>query len=338
MPISWRNSEIRFIARCRILLLLGATPVLAATTPLPPSIELRLPPKPPPPIDDSPRPVASDLEAQIALAREGISSGSIDGVRGAQTAAALRAFQEREGLPPTGELDEATRALLTLTSPALISATVTPEDLAALQPLSPTWLGKSEQTALNHETLLELIAERFHASPTLLQRLNPGVDWTTLSVGAVVTVPAVTSPVLSTKAAHLHIRLAERVLQVRGGDGQLLAHFPVSIARMAEKRPEGELHVTVVIADPNYTFDPEVFTESEEGRQLGRKLVLPPGPNNPVGVAWIGLDRPGYGIHGTPLPESVGRTESHGCFRLANWDARLLLSLVWTELPVLVDP
>jgi len=118
----------------------------------------------------------------------------------------------------------------------------------------------------------------------------------------------------------------------------MIAHFPVSIARMAEKRPEGELHVTVVIPDPNYTFDPEVFPESEEGRQLGRKLVLPRGPNNPVGVAWIGLDRPGYGIHGTPLPELVGRTESHGCFRLANWDAKTLLELAWVGLSVVVDP
>jgi lipoprotein-anchoring transpeptidase ErfK/SrfK len=81
-----------------------------------------------------------------------------------------------------------------------------------------------------------------------------------------------------------------------------------------------------------------VFPESEEARALGRKLMIPPGPNNPVGVAWIGLDRPGYGIHGTPNPEHVGRTESHGCLRLANWDARLLLDLAWVGLPVFVDP
>jgi lipoprotein-anchoring transpeptidase ErfK/SrfK len=70
----------------------------------------------------------------------------------------------------------------------------------------------------------------------------------------------------------------------------------------------------------------------------GRKLILAPGPNNPVGVAWIGLDRSGYGIHGTPEPEKVGRTESHGCFRLANWDARTLVELAWTGLPVVVEP
>ena len=109
-------------------------------------------------------------------------------------------------------------------------------------------------------------------------------------------------------------------------------------ARNVEKRPVGELHVTVVIPDPNYTFDPDVFPESPEAKELGRKLIIPPGPNNPVGVAWIGLDRPGYGVHGTPDPEKVGRTESHGCFRLANWDALALVDLVWAGLPVYVDP
>ena len=94
----------------------------------------------------------------------------------------------------------------------------------------------------------------------------------------------------------------------------------------------------VIAPNPNYTFDPDVFPESAEGRQLKTKLVLPPGPNNPVGVAWIGLDKPGYGIHGTPSPEQVGRTESHGCFRLANWNAEYLVKLVWVGMPVYVEP
>ena len=107
---------------------------------------------------------------------------------------------------------------------------------------------------------------------------------------------------------------------------------------MVEKRPVGELHITVIIPNPNYTFDPEVFPESAEAKELGRKLIIPPGPNNPVGLAWIGLDRTGYGIHGTPEHEKVGRTESHGCFRLANWDALALLQLASVGLPVIVEP
>ena len=105
----------------------------------------------------------------------------------------------------------------------------------------------------------------------------------------------------------------------------MLAHFPCSIAAKVEKRPVGELHVAVVAApNPNYTFDPAIFTDSPEAQAIGHKLVLPPGPKNQVGVEWIGLDKPGYGMHGTPNPEQIGRSESHGCFRLANWDAEYL--------------
>ncbi|MBC7369233.1 MAG: murein L,D-transpeptidase [Undibacterium sp.] len=286
-----------------------------------------------------PQPVTNWLEAQIELARRGFSSGAIDGVGGAQTAAALKAFQENEGLIPTGALDKPTRAKLQLTAPALAETNLTPGDIARLQPLSDTWLGKSMQTALEFETVLELVAERAHASPALIKRLNLAVDWEQPPVvGTVLMVPAVGRLELKGEAARLHVRLAEHVLQVRDAEDRVIAHFPVSIAKKVEKRPLGELHVIAAISKPDYTFDPEVFPESEEARELGRKLILPPGPNNPVGVAWIGLDRPGYGIHGTPKPEQVGRTESHGCFRLANWDAQTLVKLVWVGLPVVVDP
>ena len=338
--------------------LLGGIALLRAA----PVVEFKLPPPPPPtetpaaeptaepepePVAEpipaepayAPQPVTNWLEAQVELARRGFSSGAIDGVGGAQSAASLRAFQEQAGLEPTGALDRATRAVLQLTAPPLTELTLGAEDLALLQPLDDTWLGKSQQTSLAYETALELVAERAHASPALVRRLNPGIDWAEpLLPGLAVTVPAVGRLALPGEAARLHVKLAERVLQVRDKDERLLAHFPVSIARKVEKRPLGELRVIVAIANPDYTFDPAVFPESEEARQLGRKLILPPGPNNPVGVAWIGLDRPGYGIHGTPKPEQVGRTESHGCFRLANWDAQTLLRLVWVGLPVVVDP
>ena len=285
------------------------------------------------------QPVTNWLEAQVELARRGFSSGSIDGVGGAQSAAALKAFQEEHGLAPSGTLDRATRGVLVMTWPALGELTLSTGDVARLQVLHDTWVGKSEQTALDYETALELIAERAHASPKLIQRLNPAVDWTQpLLAGAVIKVPAVGKVVIKGEAAKIHVRLAERVLQVRDAGDKLLAHFPVSIAKKVEKRPVGELRVIIAIANPDYTFDPAMFPESEEAKGLGRKLILPPGPNNPVGVAWIGLDRPGYGIHGTPKPEQVGRTESHGCFRLANWDAETLLPLAWVGLTVVVDP
>jgi lipoprotein-anchoring transpeptidase ErfK/SrfK len=167
--------------------------------------------------------------------------------------------------------------------------------------------------------------------------LNPTVDWERIEPGLRLRVPNTTRPPPARPAAFVVIRLSDRTLQACDSETNLLAHFPCSIGRVASKRPTGELHVEVRIPNPNYTFDPDIFPESAEGRELGRKLVLAPGPNNPVGTAWIGLDKPGYGIHGTPSPEKVGRTESHGCFRLANWDAEYLLAMTWNGMPVRVE-
>ncbi len=268
------------------------------------------------------------LDAQIALDRMAISAGSIDGVSGSQTRGALRVFQAREGLPVTGELDAATRARLTLSAPPLVGHRVETNDLARLRPLASSWFGKSEQGPLEHETFLELLAERSHAHPALLRKLNPDWDGTTPSPGRVLLVPMTERVAPRGKAAYILIRLGERTLQAFDANQRLLAHFPCSIAQRVEKRPAGDLQVTVVVPNPDYTFNPDLFPESPEARQLKTKLKLQPGPNNPVGTAWIGLNLPGYGIHGTPRPEDVGRTESHGCFRLANWNAEYLLQLV----------
>lgn len=257
---------------------------------------------------------------------------------GPQTRAAILAFQRRSGLPETLELDAETRARLLLDKPPLTFYTVTTNDLARLQPLAATWLGKSLQSALEYETLLELVAEKGRASPNLIRRLNPQVDWNTVGPGARVQIPDITDPEPAARAAFLVISLGEKKLEAFDANTNLLAHFPCSIAARVEKRPAGVLRVTAIAPNPNYTFDPAVFPESAEARQLNRKLILPPGPNNPVGTAWISLDRPGYGIHGTPQPEQVGRTESHGCFRLANWNAEFLLKLVWIGMPVYVEP
>jgi lipoprotein-anchoring transpeptidase ErfK/SrfK len=275
---------------------------------------------------------------QVALARQGLSSGSIDGLIGPQTRAALRSFQQREHLPITGELDNATRACLLLTDAPTTTYEVSSNDLARLQPLSATWLGKSQQSALDYETLLELVSEKGHAHPGLVKQLNPNLDWARTGPGTVVELPSVDYPAPGKRAASITIYLDEKVLEAWDDNANLLAHFPCSIARRVEKRPVGELHVAVIANNPNYTFDPENFPESTEAQELKTKLVLPPGPNNPVGVAWIGLDKAGYGIHGTPNPEQVGRTESHGCFRLANWNAIYLARLVEIGTPVYVQP
>jgi len=289
-------------------------------------------------VDVYPRPAVTWLEVQVELTRRGFSGGPIDGIRGPQSAAALRAFQRAQGLPESGQLDEGTAPVLELEAPALAWASLAPQDLEGLQPLEPTWLGKSRQSALAHESALELAAERFRAGTGFLRRVNSGLDWQTIRPETVFVAPAAEFIAKPGRAAFLEIRLAEKVLEAFSAEGRLLAHFPTSIARRVEKRPVGDLKVVVIVANPDYTFDPAVFPESAEARELGRKLILPPGPNNPVGVAWLGLDRPGYGIHGTPDPSKVGITESHGCFRLANWDAQTLLGMAWVGMTVRVVP
>jgi lipoprotein-anchoring transpeptidase ErfK/SrfK len=283
-----------------------------------------------------PRPVQNVFEAQVALARRHFSAGSIDGIIGSQTRQAIRAWQQSVGLEATGELTAVTREKLMLETSPWTTNTVDAADLGRLQPLSASWAGKAQQTALDYETVLEMLAERSQSSPKLLKQANPGIDWDSVKPGTSICVPDVTEAVPAEKAEFVTIRLQEKTLQVFGAQTNLVAHFPCSIAQRVDKRPVGELKIAVVAPDPDYTFDPAVFPESPEARQLGTKLLLPPGPNNPVGAAWIGLDKPGYGIHGTPNPEAVGRTESHGCFRLSNWNAQCLLKLVRIGTPVYV--
>jgi lipoprotein-anchoring transpeptidase ErfK/SrfK len=316
----------------------------AVTNPSPPTlVATNFPPvidkEPPPESAEVLRPVQNLFEAQIALARQGISSGSIDGVLGSQTRAALRVYQQQQKITPTGTLDVATKTRLFLSAPATTNYTITPEDLDRLMVIPKTWLGKSEQKRLDYETILELVAEKAHAHPNLIRRLNPGLAWTNgVPAGTTVVVPAPDYPPCKGKASYARIHLAAKTLEVFDPADHLLAHFPCSVARQVEKRPVGQLQVVTVVTNPNYVFKPEIFPESAEARELGRRLVLPPGPNNPVGVAWVGLNRSGYGIHGTPKPEEVGRTESHGCFRLANWNAEYFAQLVSIGTTVFIDP
>ena len=288
--------------------------------------------------DFKPHPARTVLDAQVVMARKGISAGPIDGLMGRQTRAAIRAFQQQYGLPVTGELDGYTRNALRVREPPLIGATIQAIDVALLRPVPDSWLGKSQAGRLGYESLLELMAERGRAYQSYIRRLNPGIDWAAASPGTTVQIPNVSPPRFVQRASYVRIFLERRALQAFDQQDRLMTHFPCSIASRVEKRPVGELQVSVIVDEPDYTFDPEIFTESEEGRRLGRRLRIPPGPNNPVGLVWIGLNLPGYGIHGTPEPENVGRTESHGCFRLANWNAQTLRDIAWVGMPVLVEP
>lgn len=294
--------------------------------------------------DFRPRLPRDVFEAQIALTRDAICPGSIDGAFGGQTRAAILAFQEKHGLRRTGQLDNQTREALTLRQPPLTSYTVTADDFLRLRPLPKGWIERAALDRLDYSTILELVAEKHFSSPKQIRALNPSITWDRLQTGSVIVVPAVPRQAPASRPARIVIHLSARTLELFDGDSRLLAHFPCSIGRRVEKRPVGGLSVVTVAPDPDYTFDPANFPDSAEAQRVGRRLKLPPGPNNPVGVAWITLTPPeagnvsNFGIHGSPEPEQIGRTESSGCFRLANWNASYLLPLVYPGMPVQVEP
>ena len=349
------NSLLKFrcpaAAFASILLLAGCvyvpTPPVSST--IPPSHTLAPPPvATPPPVVQTPPPPTPPAEPQIPvdvvfavqvrLDRENFSSGGADGRWGSKSEKALSAWQKKNHKPVTGQLDDAVIAALGATNDVLTITTVTAADHAALTPFPHSWLARSEQESMGYASIEEMLAEKFHVFRSTLRRLNPGVAWPDPPAGTVVTVPNVKSKDLP-PLSKIEIRLEQKTLRAYDAEGHLVAQFPCSIAADKTKRPVGEtLRVVVWASSPEYTFDPDLFAEDPEAAAIGKKLRIPPGPNNPVGMAWIGLDRPGYGIHGTPSPEDISKTESHGCFRMTNWDALKLVHAVHADLPVVVLP
>ena len=285
-------------------------------------------------------------EFQVALDRQYFSPGCIDNRAGPQTGAALRAWQAANGLPVTGTFDDASAAKLKLSVLPFSRYKITAADVAEVGTAPEDWRARAAQERMPYETLLELVAERCHTSQRFLRELNPQIAWEKVEVPAAVLVPNVISDDAPPQAAQVRINLTQKWLVVYDGKGKLCAFFPCSIGRDKMKRPTGDLQIVAVAPHPNYTFDPKVFPESAAAQAIGSKLIIPPGPNNPVGSLWLSIGRPaastepplaGYGIHGTPKPEEIGRTESHGCFRLANWNVERLGQMISVGTPVIVE-
>jgi lipoprotein-anchoring transpeptidase ErfK/SrfK len=273
---------------------------------------------------------------QVALERIHFSCGFIDGDQGMRTQRMLRAFQAAHGLPVTGFLDQPTRDAIGEPGEPFLTYTVTVNDVASIMPRPTSWMAKSKVSRLGYNDIWELLAEKFHGTRGYLKDLNPGV--TTPTAGTEVIGPKVYPAAPIPQAASLRILLSETSLEALNADGQVIAFFPCSIAKDKNKRPHGLLTVKVVDPNPDYTFDPALFADAAKAEGITHKMVLPPGPRNPVGTTWIGLSLPGYGIHGTPDPEAISRTQSHGCFRLANWNAEKVLKMVRVGTPVDVEP
>jgi lipoprotein-anchoring transpeptidase ErfK/SrfK len=289
-------------------------------------------------IANTARSINNTTELQIALAREGFSPGSIDGTNGSQTKRALLAYQTAHKLPLTGIFDVTTAHDLKIQEPVFITRELTRADFSDVGNKPPNWQALGALDKLRFYSLREMIAEQSQSDPDLIDSLNPDTNWHDLSIGDTIFIPYVPPFRVNETAAYLQIKLSERALQAFSADHRLLFHCPVSIARRIEKRPSGELRVNVRVNEPNYTFNPAILTSTAAREGITQKFIIQPGPNNPVGTVWVGLNLPSYGIHGTPEPEKVGRTESSGCFRLANWNAQTVLHAVHVNMPVFVEP
>ena len=269
----------------------------------------------------------SDLAWQIALEATGLSPGIIDGVIGPKTHLATREFQRVRGLKPTGELDVPTaKALQVDRENVLQQHRIERSHLDEIGPAPASWVARSRLDRLGHRTLEEVLAEQFHCSRGLLRRVNPKLTINDLKVGDAFLAPQVKAPARSTRAKALEIHLSEKTIRVIDSNQRLIGLFHCSIAASRAKRPTGRAHITRIVPNPEYTFRPEFWPEVTE--KIDRALRIPPGPRNPVGRCWIQLSLPGYGIHGTPNPELIGKTGSHGCFRMTNWDALRLSRMV----------
>jgi lipoprotein-anchoring transpeptidase ErfK/SrfK len=293
-----------------------------------------------------PAKVPDGLALQVALDRAGFSPGVIDGQAGARTRQALQRFQEARGLSATGVADEATRQALG-GDPPLVAYVLTDADIAGpyVTQIPEDMMEKRTLDALAYTSAAEMLAERFHTTPRLIARLNRGMTWT---AGQPVHVPNVepfivpartearkASPPTADAVADVRVSKAGGVLMVRGTDGRVLFSAPVTSGSEHDPLPIGQWKVTAVYLRPVFNYNPALFWDADPSHA---KAKLPAGPNNPVGVVWIDLDKEHYGLHGTPEPSTVGVTQSHGCVRLTNWDAMRLASLVKTGTPVLFEP
>jgi lipoprotein-anchoring transpeptidase ErfK/SrfK len=265
------------------------------------------------------------LRAQVLLERARFSPGEIDGKYGSNMKQALIGFQKARGLPLSGTLDAATFTALNADStPTLTNYTIAEEDVAGpFRPIPEDWAAKAELPALGYTSAAEGLGEKFHISPELLAKLNPGKSLE--RAGEQILVPSIYGGPALPKAAKIVVSKEARILMLLDSAGKQIAQFPASTGSEHDPLPIGNWKIQGVAPNPVYNYNPKLFWDAEPG---DKKVTIKGGPNNPVGVAWIDLSKPHYGIHGTPIPHLIGKTESHGCIRLTNWSAAEVAKVV----------
>lgn len=306
------------------------------------------------------------LRAQVMLDRVGFAPGVIDGGFGMLMERALRAFQQARDLPVTGKLDAATWAALPREkNPPLVRLAISAEDAAGPFAANiPQDMGaKAKLPALHYTSIEEALAEKFHTTPAFLKTLNPGVDFRrpgtailvpnvrgTASLAPGQRVPtgnAAANPLtwdemvheLSVqpglpKAARVIVDKSDTSVRAVDAQGRTIAFFPATIGSEKDPLPIGKWTIKGTAKLPPFHYNPDLFWDADADDE---KAKLPPGPNSPVGIAWLDLSKPHYGIHGTPEPSTISRTESHGCIRLSNWDVARLAAMVAPGTPAILQ-
>jgi len=292
----------------------------------------------PPPVDQAPQtivtpdiPVKSNLSQleitalQVFLDREGVSPGVIDGKMGQNVNKALVAWQKMTGetIDPNNAEDILERLRMS-GGLAVTSYTITPGDAAGpyVAAIPEDYSLKAQLPSLAYTSTVEMLAEKFHMDENYLRALNPGVDFTV--PGTIIKVVEPGKPKTG-KVARIVADKGKKQVFAYGEDGSLVAAYPASIGSADTPSPSGTVTVERVALNPGYTYNPKINFQQGSNNKV---LAIPPGPNGPVGTVWMALSKPTYGIHGTPEPAKIGRTQSHGCIRLTNWDANELAEMV----------